>query len=569
MVEKVLILSDTHFPLLDKKLWKATLNLIEDLQPDEIVHIGDLMDYPQPSRWTRGTREEFEGSVYEDSKACIKEYIEPLRSVYQGPIKVHEGNHDCLDSQTRAVTDQGLKYVSDLDGSERVMSVDDSGRTIWQSINKIVRYTHKGKMFRLNETSLSGLVTRNHRLVGLDNKKRGWTETTPESMETHRIFAFSAGRGNTTEHRISDLEIRLAAWCLTDSHYDEQYDKWVLYQSGEKADVPRELLKAVNLPYREVERNRNTDQIEGKVLKTKPQTSYEFHFKSDLVTALVPDKNKLPDWLWSLSERQVKLFIEELVFCDGTDYGRGTSKVLYVCREQLREELLILCSANGIRANATEYRPGHWRINLSDRVHTGVYRDSITEEDYDGEVWCLQVPNERFFVERDGKLHLTGNCRPRTYMEKYAPALAETDIFNFDKLLKFEDYGIELLPEFYDVAPGWITTHGHLGGIRLNQNAGITALNAAKRMGKSVVMGHTHRAGITHYTTGYNGLVDTLTGVEVGHVMNPKAVTYLKGATGNWQQSLGMLTLDGKHVTPSLIPVSGGKLTLDGKTYKI
>lgn len=254
MTENILILPDTHYPTHDKRLWKTTLALIKEIQPDEIVHIGDLLDFPQPSRWTKGARAEFEGSVYDDAERGIRDIIEPLRAVYDGPIRIHEGNHD---------------------------------------------------------------------------------------------------------------------------------------------------------------------------------------------------------------------------------------------------------------------------------------------------------------------------LRPRVYMEKYAPALAKTSMFNFEELLRFDDYGIEKLPDFYDVAPGWLTTHGHLGGIRLNQNAGQTALNAAKRIGKSVVMGHTHRAGISSFTTGIGGNTSTLTGVEVGHIMDPKQVTYLKGATGNWQQGLAWLTIDGKHVTPKLIPVSAGKIITDGRVYKI
>jgi len=248
------VIPDTHYPDHDKKLWKTILRVVEDTQPDEIIHIGDLLDLPQPSRWTKGTRAEFEGNVYDDAERAIRDIIEPLRAVYDGPIGIHEGNHD---------------------------------------------------------------------------------------------------------------------------------------------------------------------------------------------------------------------------------------------------------------------------------------------------------------------------ARSRIYMEKYAPALAQTDMFNFEKLLRFEDYGINKLPDFYDVAPGWITTHGHLGGIRLNQIAGNTAGNGAKRINKSVVMGHTHRAGIVPHTTGLEGVGHTLYGVEVGHILDPKKVTYLKGATGNWQQGLAWLTIDGKHVTPKLIPVSAGKINIDERIYRI
>lgn len=160
--------------------------------------------------------------------------------------------------------------------------------------------------------------------------------------------------------------------------------------------------------------------------------------------------------------------------------------------------------------------------------------------------------------------------RARTYLAKYAPALAESGAFNIETLLDFNSFGIELLPEFNKIAPGWITTHGHRGQISLSRNAGSTALNAAKKFSTSVIMGHTHRMGIGSYTTGYGGDVKSqLTGVEVGHLMNMKLATYLKGGTGNWQQGFAVVTIDSKHVKPELVPILNGKFTVGGDTWEI
>lgn len=161
------------------------------------------------------------------------------------------------------------------------------------------------------------------------------------------------------------------------------------------------------------------------------------------------------------------------------------------------------------------------------------------------------------------------DARPRIYVEKYAPALASDDRFDIATLLEFEQHGIERLPDFHQIAPGWLTTHGHLGGIRLAQTAGNTALNAARRIGASIIMGHTHRAGLCSFTMGLGGKTHTLTGVEVGHIMDPKKVTYLKGATGNWQQGIAVVDVDGKTVTPQLVPVANRKMVFNGKVYTV
>ena len=254
MSESILVIPDTHYPDTDMRIWRAVLDAVQALKPDRIIHIGDFMDYPQPSRWTKGTRYEFEGSVFKDSEGAIKNMIEPLRRVYDGPIGVHEGNHD---------------------------------------------------------------------------------------------------------------------------------------------------------------------------------------------------------------------------------------------------------------------------------------------------------------------------SRPRDYLEKYAPALAETEKFHMQNLLRFEDYGIDLLPAFNRFAPGWITTHGHLGGINLSQIAGNTPLNAAKKMNTNIISGHTHRAGLCNFTAGFDGKGTLTTGMEVGHLMNPRKVTYLKGGTGNWQQALGWVVVDGKHVSPNLAIINEGKFTIEGRVFKI
>lgn len=158
--------------------------------------------------------------------------------------------------------------------------------------------------------------------------------------------------------------------------------------------------------------------------------------------------------------------------------------------------------------------------------------------------------------------------RPRVYLEKYSPALAGTRAFDMDVLCDFESYRIETVGPFYDVAPGWVATHGHKGGIRINQIAGNTAMGAARKFGKSVVMGHTHRLGIISHTTGYDGKVDkTLTGMEVGNLMDQKLAGYLKGGTANWQRGFGVLEIDGRTVNPSVVPIIGNRFTVDGHTW--
>lgn len=162
------------------------------------------------------------------------------------------------------------------------------------------------------------------------------------------------------------------------------------------------------------------------------------------------------------------------------------------------------------------------------------------------------------------------DLRPRTYLTKYAPALAEFEgQFHISELLDFDGFGIETLPDFHPVAPGWVTTHGHVGSLSMSRIAGATAANAALKVGRSLVMGHTHRAGIIPTTRGYGGRInDLLIGVEVGHLMDMRKASYLKGGTGNWQLGFGILDVDGRHVQPTIVPMTN-KFIVDGEAWEI
>ncbi|MGW2539340.1 metallophosphoesterase [Kitasatospora sp. NPDC001574] len=93
-MKRIVVISDTQIPFEDKRALKNVISFIGEYQPDEVIQIGDLVDYPAPSRWSAGTRAEFEGNVIKDSEYAKKAFLAPLREAYQGPIKVLEGNHD-------------------------------------------------------------------------------------------------------------------------------------------------------------------------------------------------------------------------------------------------------------------------------------------------------------------------------------------------------------------------------------------------------------------------------------------------------------------------------------------
>ena len=350
------------------------------------------------------------------------------------------GNHDaCVDTGSLAVTKRGLVSVSDLLATDELLSVDDQFNSTWVRPSRIIRKAVSEDMVSLKGSHVDALMTRDHRVVYASFDKHGtpkWREAVAEKFAPNTKTGFiTAGRGIRTSASVSNEDIRLTAWLLTDSHFDGRY--WSFYQRKSKASRIRDLLPIGS--YRENERDRDISTICGKALLETPETGHEFHIYAgpfnDHLSALVPRKYTLPEWVWSLSEEQVDLLIDEWVYTDGTKPTKGgRGRVIYCSNNGLRGSLMALMASNGYRVSETEYRPGHWRINgAKNRLVTAQSRIPVNSEYYSGDVWCVTVPTGRFFIARGGKLHLTGNCHPmyrdsHKRMAMYFPTFASVQL---------------------------------------------------------------------------------------------------------------------------------------------
>jgi predicted phosphodiesterase len=157
--------------------------------------------------------------------------------------------------------------------------------------------------------------------------------------------------------------------------------------------------------------------------------------------------------------------------------------------------------------------------------------------------------------------------RLEKYVSAYAPGLADEPELQLERYMRYADLGITFHRSMYEFAPGWLLAHGDEGG--LSQEPGKTALSLAKRTGKSVFCGHTHRAGIQPYTEAYSGKhVRTIYGMEAGCLMELGKASYLKSGGANWQLAFGIFHVDGKHVSPHLVYMRpDGSFTWDKKVW--
>ena len=160
-------------------------------------------------------------------------------------------------------------------------------------------------------------------------------------------------------------------------------------------------------------------------------------------------------------------------------------------------------------------------------------------------------------------------ARIERYIAKFAPGFSCIDSIKIENLLGYNDKNINVKynRSLTEVAKGVLLGHGDEG--RLYSQAGATALGLALRTGKSVVCGHTHRAGLMHQSFGYSAKLSKVFGMEVGHLcdLSSPGMKYTKGYA-NWQAGFGILYEQDGQVKPELVTFNkDGSFIAEGELW--
>ena len=78
MMRRIVIVPDLQVPYQNMKAVRALAQFIEDSQPDQVVCVGDLIDMPQISQWTKGSAGEHTRDLHRHRQQAI-EVIDMLK----------------------------------------------------------------------------------------------------------------------------------------------------------------------------------------------------------------------------------------------------------------------------------------------------------------------------------------------------------------------------------------------------------------------------------------------------------------------------------------------------------
>jgi hypothetical protein len=123
-------------------------------------------------------------------------------------------------------------------------------------------------------------------------------------------------------------------------------------------------------------------------------------------------ERRVPVAVKALGREALTAFLDAAMAGDGstTVNKDGTLRRRYrTVSRSLADDIQEISTRLGFRACIRKWKVG-WSVSISERQESWVRQVDVSRSDYDGTVYCFDVPNHLFVTRRNDKVAITGNC---------------------------------------------------------------------------------------------------------------------------------------------------------------
>lgn len=375
------------FPSLNKKV---VAEVVSELQTDET--------------------KEFMAIRSELSKSSTAKYAAMLRSIgrddhVRGCFQFYGANRTgrfCLTGDHEILTPRGWARIDSWTGGSIAVWNPDSDAISFQSAEQVV-FPYSGDLIRIEHQRISQLSTPDHKMpVRLPNG-----ELVPRTAEAlfdryrTEIPVCSSRPGRKTKEQ---NELRILIMTQADGHYTEDGSIKFGFKKLRKVERCKSLLRKAGITYSYV------------------------HYEKDQKHVFTIHPRHIPLWLrefrsktfgWWLLDEDADVILDELEHWDC--YRAGPQSIQYATTNRTNADIIqAVCELSGRKASIrTKVRDKAKTPNWNDAFYvdiwlrpgstTGVRRDQVSKETFDGLVYCAVTPTGYFLVRRNGKVWITGN----------------------------------------------------------------------------------------------------------------------------------------------------------------
>ena len=344
--------------------------------------------------------------------------------------KVREGNdtylenvlsvgHGCYDIETEVLTADGWKAWPDVVMSDRLATRTTEGELEYHKPSRLVHYTHKGRMYRVEGRGVDLLVTPDHKMLACvtttreGRKKQKFDLITAEDLgDRAHAYIKTATWAGENKTNVTEKVAAMLGFAVGDGHMPER-GRDLAFRLRRERKIAWLLARCHSLKWT----IQNTDD---RYRITIPE-----HYL-DLFHSIYDEEGEkqIPQGLLtSLDEKALYGLYEGLMQSDG--HKARTVQSFDSTSPHLPGQVQQLALHLGIAANVCyvlEDREGSYgdkpltrltliRRELKPEVNkfSGHVGKTRWIEDWEGDVFCAEVPNNTLYVRRNGKPVWSGN----------------------------------------------------------------------------------------------------------------------------------------------------------------
>ncbi len=331
------------------------------------------------------------------AQTCNPENSEAFAGQQSDATSFYIFDEACHDGRTQVMTGRGWKYFPDVTGQDRLLTPDG-----WQTPQHIHVSHRKGKMIEIKKRGVSVRVTPGHEMYGKLQHSGKWVkrraDALPWNFTVPRRVEWSAPDMKT----VSDKYLAFLGWyynggCIIKNR---------LAIPNTRDEGITDILNALGYKF-----GKNGDQW--------------IIYEPELAERLAPYgenrfEKRLPDWVFEMSQRQMRIFLEYFAGADGYRKKPGR-QTLYTSSPKLADGLHALAVLAGYSSSQTKRPPkGNKNRTADEHVislsaggqrNTRINPDTVKHVDYDGYVYCATVPAGLLLTRREGTVIWSGNSK--------------------------------------------------------------------------------------------------------------------------------------------------------------
>ena len=355
---------------------------------------------------------------------------------------IKQQNRACYSEDTETLTEKGWRRLEEIEGDEKIGTYNpDTGAVEFHApIGRYV-YPYSGPMVRFKTRAVDVLVTPEHKVWLRGDHAGAYEKVAAEGVPNSQFHFVASATFDGEERAQFTLPPNLKKHSRQRTEFTVPMDDWlellgfflsedglssspgyehvitIAQKPGDTANRIQDVLE--RLPFR----FSRYPQVKDGVQRWNVYGRQICDWLRAEAGAYCQEK-RIPRQFMDLSARQLGILFSAMMSGDENWDTREnrTSGAYFTTSRQLCDDVQELAFRLGYSASASSHYEAHgnrqaaYRVLLCDRkehslrkVGTARTPASVSVEQYEGNVYCFEVPNHLFITRRNGKIGIHGN----------------------------------------------------------------------------------------------------------------------------------------------------------------